>query len=171
MYAAAGEGITNERILQVSNPMTENYESVRDSNLSSLLASESASANAVYPHKIFEVGKVAFKDSSGILDTGTVPDAANTGTATRHYLGFLHAEADASFNTISAQVQNLLYYLNREYTVSESADVRFIPGRAANVLYKGNIVGVFGEIHPAVLAAWNITTVCTACELDVDYLI
>jgi len=42
-----------KRILRVSNPMTENYEYVRDSVLASLMASESVSGHAVYPHRVF----------------------------------------------------------------------------------------------------------------------
>jgi phenylalanyl-tRNA synthetase beta chain len=107
-------------IIQISNPMTENYEYVRDSVLASLMASESVSGHAVYPHRIFEVGKIVRRD-----------DAENYGAATRQYLGFLHAGTDANFNTLAGQIQTLFYYLSRDYDVEESSDSRFIPGRAA----------------------------------------
>jgi phenylalanyl-tRNA synthetase beta chain len=148
------------RIIRISNPMTENYEYVRDSVLASLCASESVSGHSVYPHRIFEVGKVAFRD-----------DAENYGTSTRQYTGFLHAGTDANFNTAAGQMQTLFYYLSRDYDVEESVDPRFIPGRAAAVLYKGKKIGVFGEIHPEVLENWGITVPCTAAELDLDSLI
>jgi phenylalanyl-tRNA synthetase beta chain len=44
-----------DKIIRIFNPMTENYEYVRDSVLASLMASESISGRSVYPHKIFEV--------------------------------------------------------------------------------------------------------------------
>ena len=149
-----------ERIIRISNPMTENYEYVRDSVLASLMASESVSGHSVYPHRIFEIGKVAYRD-----------DAENYGSATRQYAGFLHAGADANFNTIAGQLQTLFYYLSREYEVEESGDPRFIPGRAAAVLYKNKTIGVFGEIHPEVLENWGVTVPCTAGEIDLDSLI
>ena len=68
-------------IVRISNPMTENYEYVRDGIISSLLISESVSAHAVYPHRIFEIGRITYKD-----------DSNNFGTVTRQYLGFLRAE-------------------------------------------------------------------------------
>ncbi|MDR0558081.1 MAG: phenylalanine--tRNA ligase subunit beta [Treponema sp.] len=148
------------RIIQIANPMTENYEYVRDSVLASLLMSESASGNAVYPHHIFETGKVAFKEPS-----------ENYGTATRQYLGMLSASKDANFNAIAAQIQTLFYYLLREYTVDESTDSRFIPGRAASVVYQGETVGVFGEIHPAVLENFGVIVPCIAAEIDLDALL
>jgi phenylalanyl-tRNA synthetase beta chain len=149
-----------DKILRISNPMTENYEYVRDSVIASLITSESVSGHAAYPHKIFEVGKIAYLNN-----------AENYGSSTRQYAGFLHADRDAGFNTAAAQMQTLFYYLSREYDVEESDDTRFIPGRAAAVLYKGKRIGVFGEIHPEVLENWGVTVPCAAGEIDLDALL
>ncbi|MDR1256901.1 MAG: phenylalanine--tRNA ligase subunit beta [Spirochaetaceae bacterium] len=149
-----------DKIIRISNPMTENYEYLRDSQLANLAASEAASANAPYPHKIFEVGKVAYKDSS-----------KNYGTATRQYAGLLHAGADANFNTMAALIQTLFYCLSREYTVREADDPRFIPGRAAGIVRNGTVIGVFGEFHPELLENWDIKAPCAAAEIDLDTLI
>jgi phenylalanyl-tRNA synthetase beta chain len=149
-----------ERIIRISNPMTENYEYVRDSVIASLMASESVSGHSVYPHQIFEVGKIAYRNNE-----------ENYLTSTRQYAGFLHADKDANFNTAAGQLQTLFYYFSREYNVEESDDPRFIPGRAAAVLYKGKKIGVFGELHPEVLENWGITVPCTAGEIDLDALI
>ncbi|MDR1128993.1 MAG: phenylalanine--tRNA ligase subunit beta [Treponema sp.] len=147
------------KIIRIANPMTESYEYVRDSVLASLMMSESVSGHSAYPHRIFEVGKVAYRDG-----------AENYGTSTRQYAGFLHAGGDANFNPAAGQLQTLFYYLSREYGVEESDDSRFIPGRAAAILYQGKPAGVFGEIHPEVLESWGITMPCTAGELDLDAL-
>ena len=154
MRAAAG------RIIQIFNPMSENYEYVRDSIIASLMASESISSRSVYPHKIFEVGKAAWLD-----------DAENYKSVTRQLAGFLHAGADANFNTAAAELQTLFYYLSREYNVEESDDPRFIAGRAAAVIYNGKSIGIFGELHPEVLENWGVTVPCTAGEFDLDALI
>ena len=146
-------------IIRISNPMTENYEYVRDAIIPSLLASEAVSGHSMYPHRIFEIGKVAYLD-----------DSDNYLSVTRQYLGFLHTERDANFNTAAAQIQTLFYYIAREYEVEESADSRFIPGRAASVIYKGRPVGVFGEIHPVVLENWGLTMPCIAAEIDIEAL-
>jgi phenylalanyl-tRNA synthetase beta chain len=149
-----------ERIIRIANPMTENHEYVRDSILASLMQSESVSARSVYPHRIFEAGKVAYLDA-----------AENSGTATRQYAGLLHAGSDANFNTVAGQLQTLFYYIAREYEVEESADPRFIPGRAAAILYKGKQAGVFGELHPELLENWGVTMPCAAAEIDLDALL
>ncbi|MDR2543214.1 MAG: phenylalanine--tRNA ligase subunit beta [Treponema sp.] len=147
------------RIIRIFNPMTENYEYVRDSVLASLMTSETISGRSVYPHKIFEVGKVAWLD-----------ETENTKSKTHQFAGFLHAGSDANFNTAAAELQALFYYLSREYNVQESSDPRFIPGRAAAIMYNGNEVGVFGELHPEVLDNCGVTVPCIGGEIDLDLL-
>jgi phenylalanyl-tRNA synthetase beta chain len=72
---------------------------------------------------------------------------------------------------MAAELQTLFYYLAREYDVEESGDSRFIPGRAAAILYKNAPIGIFGELHPELLENWGITVPCTACELDAEALL
>lgn len=146
-------------VIEISNPMTENFQFVRPSILPSLLAAEAVSGNAVYPHKIFEAGKVAFRC-----------EEENTGTRTRQQLGFLTASNNANFNDMASEVSTLLYYLDHEYTVVESQDPRFIAGRQASVLKSGKPVGIFGEIHPEVLENWDIGMPCSAAEFDLELL-
>lgn len=151
--------INGGSVIEISNPMSENYQFVRPSIIPSLLGAETGSGNAVYPHKIFEIGKVAFLCNEEV-----------TGTRTRQSLGFLTAAGDANFNTAASEVATILHFLDHQYTVTESADPRFIPGRQANIMVKGKVVGIFGEVHPAVLENWAITVPCVAGELDIEEL-
>lgn len=146
-------------IIQVANPMTENYEYVRPSILPQLLYSESVSGNAVYPHRSFEVGKIALPD-----------DENNYGSVTKNFLGFLHSDNGADFNSISGYVSALMFYLTREYVLEELEDPRFIPGRAAVIRYNGINAGILGEVHPLVLENWGVQMPVTACELDLDLI-
>lgn len=148
------------QVIEIANPMSENYQFVRSDILSSLLRAESKSANAIYPHKIFEIGKVAY----------LCPEE-NTGTRTRQCLGFLSAESNANYNTAASEVASVLYFLDHKYEVKESNDPRFIPGRQAAVIVKGKQVGVFGELHPQVLENWAITVPCFGGELDLEELL
>lgn len=151
--------INGGSVIEISNPMSENYQFVRPSIIPSLLGAETGSGNAVYPHKIFEIGKVAF-----------LCDEEVTGTRTRQSLGFLTAAGDSNFNTAASEVATILHFLDHQYTVTEADDPRFIPGRQANIMVKGKVVGIFGEVHPAVLENWAITVPCVAGELDIEEL-
>jgi len=151
--------ISADKVIEILNPMSENYQFVRPSIIASLLRAESAAANAIFPHKIFEIGKVAFLDES-----------ENTGTKTIQSLGFMTAANNANFNDLASEVSTLLYYLDHKYEVKESNDPRFIPGRQAAIIVKGKQVGVFGEVHPQVLENWQIAVPCVAGEIDLEDL-
>ena len=150
------------RAVRIANPMSENYEFVRPSILPSLLSAESVSGNAVYPHHVFEVGKIARR-----------ADDEASGTRTLTTLGFLSADRGAGFNLVNSHISAILYYLGYEYTVREAHDSRFIPGRGAEIVRAGrdDVIGVFGEIHPRVLDAWGIQMPCTGGEIDLEVLI
>ena len=151
--------IDGSGVIEISNPMTENFQFVRASIIASLLAAEAPSGNAAYPHRIFEIGKVAYRC-----------EEENSGTRTRQHLGFLTASSDANFNEGASQVASLLYYLDHEYTVAESNDPRFIAGRQASIVINGRQAGIFGEIHPQVLENWAIGNPCVAGEIDLEEL-
>ncbi|MBQ8678200.1 MAG: phenylalanine--tRNA ligase subunit beta [Treponema sp.] len=151
--------ISADKVIEILNPMSENYQFVRPSIIASLLRAESAAANAIFPHKIFEIGKVAFLDES-----------ENTGTKTIQSLGFMTAANNANFNDLASEVSTVLYYLDHKYEVKESNDPRFIPGRQAAIIVKGKQVGIFGEIHPQVLENWQIGVPCVAGEIDLEDL-
>jgi len=152
--------IDASKVIEIANPMSENYQFVRPSIIASLLSAEAGSANAVYPHKIFETGKIAF-----------LCEEENTGTKTIQSLGFLTASGDANFNTAASEVATLLHFLNQEYVVAEANDPRFIPGRQASIMKDGKSIGVFGEVHPQVLENWQITVPCVAGEVNLEELL
>ena len=154
-----GPGSAAGRVVRLANPMSENYEYVRNSSLPFLLNAESVSAHAAYPHHVFEVGKVARFDADD-----------NHGVRTVDALTFLSADAEATFTEAAGHVSVLFYYLCLDYELAESEDERFIPGRAAAILLDGRPVGVFGELHPQVLENFGIAVPVTACEVDLNRL-
>ncbi|MBT3271911.1 MAG: phenylalanine--tRNA ligase subunit beta [Spirochaetales bacterium] len=152
--------IAGDKVVQIANPMTENYEFVRNSILPSMLGSEAVSAHAVYPHQVFEIGKVAYLDSTD-----------NQGSVTRNWIGFMTADREANFNDLHSTVSTLFYYLSKEYTLTESEDPRYITGRCADIIFGDQKVGSIGEVNPQVLVNWGIEVPCAACEIDLDYLL
>ncbi len=145
--------------VEIANPMTESWDMVRDSIIPNLLSSEAESAHAVYPHRIFEIGKTVVRDSRD-----------NQGCRTYNTLTFLLADREAGFNEVDAHALALFYYLSLEPKLSPAEDPRFIPGRAAHISVKGRQVGIMGEIHPRVLSNWGIEMPCAAVELRLDLM-
>ena len=152
--------LPGDDLVHIANPMTENYEYLRNSILPSLLNTESVSAHAPYPHDIFEVGKITRLD-----------DKDNQGSVTKNSLGFLSVDRKAGFNEVSATVQAIFYYLSREFDPAEADDPRFISGRCVQIVQNGSVIGIYGEVHPEVLENWSIQMPCVACEIDLDSLL
>jgi phenylalanyl-tRNA synthetase beta chain len=152
--------LSGEDIIEIANPMSESYEMLRDSQLPNLLYSESISSNAAYPHRIFEVGKVAYLD-----------EEENYGSRTVTSLSFLFCDREASFNDVNSHLAAVFFYLSREYTLEPVVDPRFIPGRTGAVLYRGRRIGVVGEVHPAVLENWGIQQPAAAAEIDLSAIL
>ena len=153
--------IKGDKVIMIANPMSENFEAVRPSVIPSLLESESVSGHATYPHRIFEVGKVAYLEPSD-----------NSGTVTRNSLGFMSADGSVTFNDANSFVNTLMYFLRVEYTLAApEEDPRFIPGRCAEIIVGGKKVGIFGEVHPAVLESWGCSMPAVVAEIDLDCLL
>ncbi|HEY9053648.1 MAG TPA: phenylalanine--tRNA ligase subunit beta, partial [Rectinemataceae bacterium] len=97
-------GIEPGDLVRILNPMSENFEYLRNSPIPGLLGTEAVSVKAPYPHRTFEIGKVAIK----------APEE-NYGIATRQYLGFVSSHAQADYNECASYVSTLMYYLGKEY--------------------------------------------------------
>ncbi|MGP1438041.1 MAG: phenylalanine--tRNA ligase subunit beta [Treponema sp.] len=151
--------LPSDNVLEILNPISENYQFVRPSILPSLLSCESSSSTATYPHKIFELGKIAYISKNG-----------ENGTKTSNSLCFLTAEKEANYNKIASEVSAFFYYLNLDYKVTESSDSRFILGRVATCTIEGKEVGTFGELSPNILENWEITMPCVIAEFDIDLI-
>jgi phenylalanyl-tRNA synthetase beta chain len=155
-----GQEGDGQGVIRIANPISESYETLRDSILPNLLASEAVSANALYPHRTFEVGRICRRSA-----------AENYGSVTRNHLGLLVSHREAGFNDVRAHLGALFYYLGRQHALVPLEDPRLIPGRCASVLSAGDTqsrLGVIGEVHPEVLDNFGIQMPCAAVELDLD---
>jgi len=152
--------LAGEDLIEIANPMSENLAAVRDSILPNLLATESASGNAAYPHRFFEIGKLAVMERTD-----------NCGSRTLTCLSFLVCDREAGYNDVHSLLAALFYYLAQDCSLKDLEDPRFIPGRAAAVYAGGRRVGILGEIHPEVLENWGIQMPCAGVEIELEVLL
>jgi len=160
MYPEESREAAYAETVRIANPMSENFEFVRPSIIPSLLNAERVSGNAVYPHRVFAIGKVAYRDETD-----------GTGTRTATHLAYLTADGETDFNLVNSLISAILYYVGRAYETREASDPRFIPGRVAELRSTdGASLGVFGEVHPRVLEEWGVQVPCTIAEIDIERL-
>jgi len=135
-------------VLHVMHPISIENTVVRTDLLPLLLEFLALNRHRELPQCLFTVGDV-------VLDCRTHQQAAGVST-----------HPDADFSEAYASADAVLHELSIEYTVKESADPAFIDGRRGDIMMGGKTVGVFGEIHPAVLNAFELEHSVAAFELD-----
>ncbi len=135
-------------VLHVMHPITIENTVVRTELLPLLLEFLTINRHRELPQRLFTVGDV-------VLDCKTHQQAAGVST-----------HPDADFSEAYASADAVLHELSIDYSVKESQDPAFIDGRRVDIMVDGKKIGVFGEIHPAVLVAFELEHSVAAFELD-----
>jgi phenylalanyl-tRNA synthetase beta chain len=135
-------------VLHVMHPISIENTVGRTELLPLLLEFLTLNRHRELPQRLFTVGDV-------VLDCRTHQQAAGVST-----------HPDADFSEAYASADAVLHELSVDYTVKESADPAFIDGRRGDIIVAGKTVGVFGEIHPAVLNAFDLEHSVAAFEFD-----
>jgi phenylalanyl-tRNA synthetase beta chain len=135
-------------VLRVMHPITIENTVVRTELLPLLLDFLAINRHRELPQRLFTVGDV-------VLDCRTHQQAAGVST-----------HPDADFSEAYASADAVLHELSIGYTVKVSEDPAFIDGRRGDIIVAGTTRGVFGEIHPAVLAAFELEHSVAAFEFD-----
>ena len=135
-------------VLQVMHPISIDNTVVRTDLIPLLLEFLTINRHRELPQRLFTVGDV-------VQDCRTHQQAAGVS---------MHPDAD--FSEAYATADAVLHELSVAYTVRESADPAFIDGRRGDIIADGKLVGVFGEIHPAVITAFELEQPVAAFELD-----
>jgi phenylalanyl-tRNA synthetase beta chain len=134
--------------LRVLHPISEEQTVVRTDLLPLIMEMLQANKHRELPQRLFATGDV-------VVDCVTSQMVAAAS---------IHPAADFSEAYAAADV--LCRELSLTYTVRESADPAFLDGRRGDIIVDGKIVGVFGEIHPAVLNAFELEHPVGAFALD-----
>ncbi|HEY3263861.1 MAG TPA: phenylalanine--tRNA ligase subunit beta [Actinomycetota bacterium] len=154
--------------VRVSNPLDADAAFLRTSLVPGLL---DALRRNVHRHvggaALYEVGVVFGLDGGDPRELGRV-GFAMTGPAE---LGW--SEPPRAFDVFDAKgvLEAIVHGLNvRAWSLGQAADAPFHPGRSATVLLDGRPAGIVGELHPAVIARYDLTDRVAAAELDLEGL-
>jgi phenylalanyl-tRNA synthetase beta chain len=149
-----------ERIIEVSNPKVSTYTCLRNWLLPSLLEFVSNNLHVECPQRVFEVGKVTLLDEN-----------RETRTRDEERLAAVVYDANAGFSEIKSALDALFMNLGLEWKTKAATHPSFIEGRTASAIVGETEVGVLGEIHPKVLAAWTLENPVAAFEMDMQKII
>jgi phenylalanyl-tRNA synthetase beta chain len=171
---ANSAAISHDGYVELANPLVADKAALRHTLLISLL--ENAQENVRYTarQQLFEVGNVYFQHDGqklpdeprrlGILLTG--PRRVNT------WLGGESTD-NVDFFDLKGVVEGLLGALHiggAAYSRADHASLH--PGRSAQLNIHGKPIGSFGELHPLVAEAFDLTAApILVAEFDLDALL
>jgi phenylalanyl-tRNA synthetase beta chain len=147
-------------VLEILDPVSEGYNSLRAWVLPSLLQSLKENRNHEYPQKLFEIGGVFKKD---------LTKDAHADEFVR--LGVVLANPHANYTEARQIIDYLLKMLDLESDVVEDALGCFLDGRCGRVVLKNDVkVAYIGEVHPQVLENFGMEMPVCAFELNLTEL-
>lgn len=158
--------------VEIGNPATAEFEVARSSLLPSALKTLGANKDAALPLRLFEVSDVL-----------RLSDAKEVGATNERHLVAVVCSGTSGFEIIHGLLNRVMEVLGVPYKGTDarqealyggtyewapSDDPSFFPGRQASVSTKGRQVGIFGIIHPEVLANFDIDYPVSALELNIE---
>ncbi len=152
---------------QLSNPIASDLDALRPSVLPSLLAAASRNAARGFANlQLFEIG-AAF-DSGQPGEQKTVTAAIRTGAGERHWQksdetsGLFAAKADllAALEAITGAPMSA--------PITQGGPAWYHPGRSGTIAMGPKVIAQFGEIHPKVLAAFDLKGPAAGFEIFLD---
>jgi phenylalanyl-tRNA synthetase beta chain len=153
--------------LKLANPIASELTDMRPSLLPGLLAAAERNTNRGFTDlKLFEVGQVfhsILPEGQRTYATGIRLGSARHWQAQAGAVSVLDAKAD-----IAALLDAMGHDIDKLQLVAEPATWSH-PGRGGRIqLGPKLIIGWFGEVHPSVLQAYDLTGPVAAFELDLD---
>ncbi len=152
--------VKHERIIELENPVSEDYTCLRNWLLPDLMKMLSTNKHVEYPQEIFQVGDVVVHDENEETMSRTVRKVAT-----------VIAHSKTNYSEIKAIVESLLKQMGIKYTFKESNLSHMIEGRQAIIIVNNKEIGHIGEINPIVLENYGIEMPCTAFELSLENII
>jgi phenylalanyl-tRNA synthetase beta chain len=151
--------VKEEKILEIENPVSLNWNVFRSWLLPSLMEFFSNNQHVEYPQKIFEIGDVVLIDEKQETKT---KDVRKIATAV--------SDSKVGYEDIATVLDAFLSSLKVKYKLRKMKHRSFIEGRVAEILVKNKPIGFIGEIHPSVLKNWKLEMPVAAFEINLEML-
>lgn len=144
-----------DKVIEISNPLSEDMVIVRPTLMYSLLANIRDNFNRnQFDLRFFEVSKV-FTPAEELANEDLRICVAIAGKPERTLWNPKPKAYD--FYTMKGYVEKLLEYMGiNRYKLERSSSENFHPGRSADIKIGNDVIGTFGEVHPDVLEAMDI---------------
>jgi phenylalanyl-tRNA synthetase beta chain len=153
----------------LENPLSSEQSQLRTELLSSLLdVARHNRARGATDLRLFEMGAVFLPEDGRQLPREPHHVAALLTGTTRPATWREPAPPQADFFAAKGVLSGLLELLHISWSVARSSEPFLHPGRSATVLIDERAAGWVGEVHPLVVAEWELSGTVAAFELNLD---
>ncbi len=161
------ESPEDELCVELLNPMSGEQATLRRSLLPGLLRSVAYNQNRTVNNvHLYEIGSI-FRTAEGRKQPKERTVVAGVLAGAWHEPAWNEAAAPLGFFDGKGIIESLARDLGVSRLKVRAADIGHLqPGRSAEVLVGGQVVGWLGEVHPAVLDAFETQAPVTAFQLD-----
>ena len=148
------------KVITISNPLGEDYSIMRTSTLNGMLASLSTNYNRRNKDvRLYELGYIYLPHSLPVTE---LPDEGTMFTLGMYGKGDffdMKGVCEEFFEKIG---------MKKKVTYDPNSGKPFLhPGRQANMIYEGKVVGYLGEVHPAVADNYSIGEKAYIAVIDI----
>jgi phenylalanyl-tRNA synthetase beta chain len=165
----------NTSPIRLLNPIASQMNVMRSSLIASLLQVVKFNADRKADRvRVFELGRV-FLRNAAVQNTDTTVEGfdqpvrvAGMAWGPVEPLGWQGKARNVDFFDVKADVEKLLAPRTAEFVVAEHPALH--PGRSAQVLMDGVVIGHVGELHPRWRQAWELSTAPVVFELSLEAL-
>ena len=153
--------------VHIANPKTLEFQIARTTLLPGLLKTVQANLKMPLPMKLFEISDVVLKDPS-----------KDVGAKNQRRLCALNYNKSPGFETVHGLLDRVMQLLEVPPTTQDDSsagyflrgcnDSSYFPGRCAEIIAYGKVVGTLGVLHPETLAKFELNMPVAAMEINIE---
>lgn len=152
--------------VHIGNPKTLEFQVARTALLPGLLKTVQANRKMPLPLKLFEISDVVLKDL-----------ATEVGARNERHMSAVFYNKTPGFEIIHGLLDRIMQLLEVPLSLEKSScgyylrssdDESYFPGRAAEIVAYGQVIGRLGVLHPEVVTAFELNLPCSALEINIE---
>ncbi|MFH1779646.1 MAG: phenylalanine--tRNA ligase subunit beta [Candidatus Micrarchaeota archaeon] len=143
---------SEKQLIKIKNPVSSDFNALRGTLLPSLMQVLSRNTHLSYPQKLFEIGEVVTHEAK-----------REQRALTKTNLCVIDCSASSNLSNLAS----ILPCLFKDFVLRPFKSKQFIEGRAAEVIVKGEVVGVMGEASPELLSNYGVQMPASILEVIV----
>ncbi len=155
-----------KKSISIMNPLSDEYKLMRPTTVPSMLQTLSLNLNKKNQNvKLFDISR-NYKNEKGEVEKGEIPLQENILT-----IGMYGDDVD--FYSFKGIIENVLEVSNiNKYEVEkETKNAVYHPGRCANIKVGIDVIATIGEVHPEVLANYDIEKRVYLAEVNISKIV